>query len=51
MFLKQLSWLSLIAIVLLTFAVYAPAIRGGFIWDDDFYVTQNLLLTAPHGLW
>jgi len=47
---KRFPWLPLIAIVLLTFAVYVPAIRGGFIWDDDFYVTQNPLLTAPHGL-
>ena len=24
--------------------------RAGFIWDDDKYVTNNLLLTAPDGL-
>jgi tetratricopeptide (TPR) repeat protein len=24
--------------------------RAGFIWDDDVYVTQNPLLTAPDGL-
>jgi tetratricopeptide (TPR) repeat protein len=29
--------------------VYWPAICGGFIWDDDVYVTNNPLLTAPHG--
>jgi tetratricopeptide (TPR) repeat protein len=29
--------------------VYWPAIRGGFIWDDDAYVTNNPLLTASDG--
>src|SRR3982751_6579980 len=29
---------------------YLPAFRAGFIWDDDKYVTQNELLTAPDGL-
>jgi len=48
---ERFSWLALIAIVLLTFTAYSSAIHGGFIWDDDDYVTQNTLLTAPHGLW
>jgi tetratricopeptide (TPR) repeat protein len=34
----------------LTFVVYQPAWNGGFIWDDDAYVTNNELLTAPDGL-
>jgi tetratricopeptide (TPR) repeat protein len=29
--------------------VYWPAICGGFVWDDDVYVTNNPLLTSPHG--
>jgi hypothetical protein len=33
------------------FVVYIPAIKGGFIWDDDMYVTTNQLLTAPDGLY
>jgi tetratricopeptide (TPR) repeat protein len=37
-------------IVLLVFLAYLPALRGGFIWDDDVYVTNNPLLTAPDGL-
>src|SRR6266446_4370000 len=48
---KRFQWLALFAIVLLTFTAYSSAIRGGFIWDDDAYVAQNPLLTAPHGLW
>ncbi len=34
----------------LTFVVYQPAWNGGFIWDDDAYVTNNDLLTASDGL-
>src|ERR1700693_5046502 len=33
-----------------TTLVYKPVSHGGFIWDDDSYVTNNLLLTAPDGL-
>ena len=29
--------------------VYLPAWNGGFIWDDDQYVTKNPLLIAPDG--
>ena len=39
-----------IAIVAGCFAAYIPAIRGGFVWDDDLYVTDNAALTAPDGL-
>lgn len=37
----------LIAIVLVA---YLPAMKAGFIWDDDAYVTANPLITAPDGL-
>jgi hypothetical protein len=37
-------------IVLATLAAYWPVFSAGFIWDDDAYVTQNALLTAPDGL-
>lgn len=29
---------------------YLPAIFGGFIWDDDSYLTENMLLREPGGL-
>jgi tetratricopeptide (TPR) repeat protein len=35
--------------VALMLVVYWPAVRGSFIWDDDAYVTDNPLLTAPDG--
>jgi protein O-mannosyl-transferase len=33
-----------------TILVYRPAWNGGFLWDDDSYVVNNDLLTAPDGL-
>lgn len=42
-------WLGLL-LALVTLVAYLPALRGGFIWDDDAYVTKNAMLTAPDGL-
>jgi protein O-mannosyl-transferase len=33
-----------------TILAYRPAWNGGFLWDDDDYITNNELLTAPDGL-
>lgn len=40
----------LVALGLLTFLAYLPALRAGYIWDDDAYVTENVLLHDAHGL-
>src|ERR1700733_14667643 len=45
------AWLFGLFLVGLTIIAYHPAWHAGFIWDDDVYVTQNPLLTAPDGLW
>ena len=37
-------------LLLLVVAAYLPALRCGFIWDDDEYVTDNPMLTAANGL-
>jgi tetratricopeptide (TPR) repeat protein len=39
-----------VALVAATLLAYAPALRAGYVWDDDDYVTRNPLLTAPDGL-
>jgi tetratricopeptide (TPR) repeat protein len=47
------KWINLaIAAVLLIacLIVYTPAMRAGFIWDDDMYITDNPLITAGNGL-
>lgn len=38
------------AILLVTLAVYWPAVHAGFIWDDDDILTANPLISAPDGL-
>jgi len=43
-------WLGVIAIVVTTLVAYRPALDGGFIWDDDDYVTNNDLLRTGTGL-
>ncbi len=37
-------------IVVGTFVSYVPAMRGGFVWDDDDYVTNNDTLRSADGL-
>lgn len=37
-------------IVLACLAVYIPAMRGGFIWDDNVYVQNNPMLSSGNGL-
>jgi len=39
------------ALLVVTVLAYLPAWHAGFIWDDDRYVTNNPLLSAPDGLW
>ena len=47
---KRLVVLGALVIAFATLAAYWPVFSAGFIWDDDAYVTQNPLLTAPDGL-
>ena len=37
-------------ILVLLFVAYYPALQGGFVWDDDLYVTANPMLGAPDWL-
>ncbi len=37
-------------LIAITLAAYLPAINGGFIWDDDDYVTENATLRSLEGL-
>src|SRR5437016_10180693 len=40
----------LAAIVLITALAYLPIFRGGFIWDDETWITDNRLLRTLGGL-
>ncbi len=39
-----------ILLLLLVLAAHAPALRAGFVWDDDDYVTDNAALRSVEGL-
>lgn len=43
-------FLGLASIVVLTLWVYLPAMEGGFIWDDDGYITNNAPVKSLSGL-
>jgi tetratricopeptide (TPR) repeat protein len=48
---RGVEWLLGAALLAAVVLAYLPAWHAGFIWDDDIYVTNNALLTAPGGLW
>ena len=48
---RMFVWAGVIVIIAACFVAYIPAIKSGFIWDDDVYVTNDTLLTAPDGLY
>ena len=50
MSLKRLSSRASV-IILLTLLVYIPAMRAGFIWDDNLFLTENPLIKADDGLY
>jgi tetratricopeptide (TPR) repeat protein len=40
----------ILVLAAVTILAYRPTWNGGFLWDDDVYITNNELLTAPDGL-
>jgi len=49
----QIGLLLLQALVIVAGVVwiYWPALHGGWLMDDDYYITKNALLRDPYGLW
>jgi len=47
---RKLLALGAVLLFLLTLVFYIPAIRGGYIWDDDLILTNNLTLRTVDGL-
>ena len=43
-------WLFALILVALTFVVYFPVLRGGFVFDDDSLIVHNRLIHATDGL-
>jgi protein O-mannosyl-transferase len=48
---RQTATLAALGLAAITVAAYLPALRGGFIWDDQEFVTNNTVLNHPEGLW
>ena len=44
-------WLPGLLLMGFVFVAYQSVWQAGFVWDDDAYITNNPLLTAPDGLW
>jgi tetratricopeptide (TPR) repeat protein len=47
---RQRVFIFALVLTAVTVFAYRPAWNGGFLWDDDIYITNNELLTAPDGL-
>lgn len=47
---RRVPVLAIVALLLLTVLTYLPALRNGFIWDDDDHLTQNRAVAARDGL-
>jgi protein O-mannosyl-transferase len=47
---RQRAFIFALVLTAVTVFAYRPAWNGGFLWDDDVYITNNELLTAPDGL-
>ncbi len=43
-------WACALFVIIATIITYIPAMHGGFIWDDDSYITRNPLLLDWQGL-
>jgi len=50
LFSSRRAFIFSLVLAAVTIFVYRPAWNGGFLWDDDVYITNNELLTAPDGL-
>jgi tetratricopeptide (TPR) repeat protein len=46
------SWLPQVLLISgLVFWIYWPSLRGGWVWDDTWYITTNPLVRTWTGLW
>jgi tetratricopeptide (TPR) repeat protein len=47
----QRPWLLALVLLIVTFVVYFPALRGGFVFDDYLLITGNRIVKASDGLY
>ena len=43
-------WLLALVLVIVTLVAYQPVQHAGFVWDDDYHLTENPLLRSVDGL-
>jgi Flp pilus assembly protein TadD len=44
------SWFKALLLIAMTLAAYWPAMHGGFVWDDNEHITDNMTLRSLRGL-
>ena len=49
--LDKWSWLPSVILVVITFIIYFPSLRGGFVFDDDSLIVHNQLVRSSDGLY
>ena len=49
-----LPWRTIVQALVIAVAalwIYRPSLHGGWLWDDDFDITDNAITQSPTGLW
>ena len=47
---QRKTWIAMFVICVAALQAYAPAIRAGWIWDDDSYILENPAVQLPRGV-
>ena len=47
---QRKTWIAMLVICVAALQAYAPAIRAGWIWDDDSYILENPAVQLPGGV-
>ena len=47
---QRKTWIAMLVICVAAFAAYGPALRAGWIWDDDCYILDNPAVQLPGGV-
>ncbi|NBQ16093.1 MAG: hypothetical protein EBU31_16150, partial [Proteobacteria bacterium] len=47
---QRKTWIAMFVICVAAFAAYGPALRAGWIWDDDSYILDNPAVQLPGGV-
>ena len=47
---QRKTWIAMFVICVAALQAYAPAIRAGWIWDDDSYILENPAVQLPGGV-